>query len=202
MIPMVLMCIVGLGVLIAAFGQIVYGSLFYTKVSAPLYISYAGKGLANMTLGIILFLILSLGLMILSIFTNQVLFLMTCALISQLIGGVLSIMVALNTAPEARPRHFSAIEQNYTRLDTAEFEREYQCHGLRATGCVTNCCDEHLEEWLAFIYTIFQFSLDQDPPWLLLFSLVWFTMLAILLPSIVGMISKRRQNEKRFQKNW
>ena len=201
-IPMVLMCIVGLGVLIATFGQVVYGSLFYTKVKASLYVSYAGTTLGNMTLGLVLFMILGLVFMILSIFTDQVLALMGCALGSQLVGGVLSILVALNTAPESRARHFAAMEANYTKLDTADFERQYSCSGLRSNGCITGCCDEALEAWLSEIYTIFQFSFDQNPPFLLLFSLLWFTMMAILLPSVVAMVSKRRETEKSFKKGW
>ena len=42
-VPMILMCIVGLGVLVATFGQIVYGTSYYTKVSSPLFVSYAAR---------------------------------------------------------------------------------------------------------------------------------------------------------------
>lgn len=202
MIPMLLMSVVGLGVLLSTFGQIVYGCLFYIRVSSPLYVSYAGTTLAGETMGMIICMIFGLIFMIASISTNQVLILMCFALTSQLIGGVLSILIALDTAPESRSRHLALIEANYSQLDTTAFEREYSCSSIRSNGCVTNCCDESLEEWLSQIYTIFQFTLEQDPPWLLLWSSVWFTMLAILLPSVVGMVAKRRDNEKKFKKNW
>lgn len=203
-VPMILMSLVGLGVLVATFGQIVYGSLFFTKVSHPLWVSYGGTSLAVRTMMLISLLILGLVLMILSIVTGQVLILMGAALAAELISAVFAIIVALDTSPNLRPVARAAIEKNYSLLDTAQFEMEYNCHGVRVGGCVSGCCDESLEEWLSFIFTWFNHSdpLKYDPPFLLVFSLFWCTMMIILIPSVIGMISKRRENEKKFKRNW
>lgn len=201
-VPMVLMSIVGFGVLTATFGQIVYGTLYYTKVNNSLWISYAGTSLGNMTICIVVFMILGLLLMISSIFTGYVLVLMSSALGSQLIAAVFAIIVALDTAPEKRSRHFAAIEANYTQLDHRQFEIDHKCSGVRSSGCMHNCCDEYIEAMLSEIFTLFEFSLDQEPPYLLLFSLFWTNLMSILIPSVVGMVAKRRDNEKKFRKDW
>ena len=203
-VPMLLMSFVGLGMLVATMGQIVYGTLFFTKVSHPLWLSYAGNSLAVQTMMLIVFLILGLVLMILSIVTGQVLILMGLALAAELTSAVFAIIVALNTAPTMRPLARAEIEGNYSLLDTRQFEAQYQCHGVRVGGCVSNCCDESLEYWLSFIFTYFSHDdpLRYDPPFMLVFSLFWCTMMIILIPSVIGMVSKRRENEKKFKKNW